>query len=54
MSRKASWLPRTLFGRNLLLIVALVALGQLASGAIWYTQVQRPRVDRAEIGRAHV
>lgn len=47
MSRKASWLPRTLFGRNLLLIVALVALGQLASGAIWYTQVQRPRVDRA-------
>lgn len=47
MTRPPGWLPRTMFGRNLLLIVALVALGQLASGAIWYTQVQRPRVDRA-------
>ncbi len=47
MTWLARVLPRTMFGRNLLLIIALVGLGQIASGAIWYTQVQRPRVDRA-------
>ena len=39
--------PRTLFGRNVLLIVALVLLGQIGAWLLWYTQVQRPRVDRA-------
>jgi two-component system osmolarity sensor histidine kinase EnvZ len=37
-------LPRTLFGRNVLLMVALIALGQLASGFAFWQYVQRPRI----------
>jgi two-component system osmolarity sensor histidine kinase EnvZ len=36
--------PRTLFGRNVLLMIALIALGQLASGFAFWQYVQRPRV----------
>src|SRR5579862_8222520 len=36
--------PRTLFGRNVLVMVALIALGQLASGFAFWQYVQRPRI----------
>ncbi|CAN5246097.1 two-component system sensor histidine kinase EnvZ [soil metagenome] len=38
--------PRTLFGRNLLLIVALVAIAQLGFALAFSYQVQRPRLER--------
>jgi two-component system osmolarity sensor histidine kinase EnvZ len=39
--------PASLFGRNLLLIVALILLGQLGSAAMFRAFVQGPRVDQA-------
>ncbi|HJV95106.1 MAG TPA: HAMP domain-containing protein, partial [Albitalea sp.] len=38
-------LPRTLFGRNLWLIVALILLGQLASAVLFRELVMRPRLQ---------
>ena len=39
-----SLVPRTLFGRNVLLMVLVIALGQLASGLAFWEIVQRPRI----------
>ncbi len=39
-------MPRTLFGRNLLLIVALVAIAQASFALAFVLQVQRPRLER--------
>lgn len=41
------WLPRSLFGRNLLLIVGLIALSQLASAVLFRELLQKPRVRLA-------
>jgi two-component system osmolarity sensor histidine kinase EnvZ len=38
--------PRSLFGRNLLLIVGLIALGQLTGGVLFYQLVQKPRIEQ--------
>lgn len=39
-----SWLPRSLFGRNLLLIAGLIALSQLSSALLFRELIQKPRV----------
>jgi len=41
-----SLLPRTLFGRSLLLIGALVTVAQLGLAIFYLTAVQRPRIER--------
>jgi two-component system osmolarity sensor histidine kinase EnvZ len=38
-------LPRSLFGRNVLLIVGIIALGQLTTALVFLQAVQKPRVD---------
>ncbi|HEY9104219.1 ATP-binding protein [Chitinimonas sp.] len=48
-------LPRTLFGRNLLLMVGLILLAQLVSALVFVSQVQRPRVERfADYAQLHI
>lgn len=47
LDRAMRLVPRTLFGRHVLLIVTLVAIGQLAAAWIWRAQIQRPRLERA-------
>lgn len=39
-------LPRSLFGRNVLLILALIAFGQLTGGLLFQQFVQKPRVEQ--------
>lgn len=39
-------LPRSLFGRNVLLILALIAFGQLTGGLLFQRFVQKPRVEQ--------
>jgi len=39
-------LPRSLFGRNVLLIVGIIALGQLTMLSVFLQAVQKPRVDQ--------
>ncbi|MGU4701467.1 HAMP domain-containing protein [Burkholderia cepacia] len=39
--------PRSLFGRNMLLLFALIVAGQLCTIAIYLVFVQRPRIDDA-------
>jgi two-component system osmolarity sensor histidine kinase EnvZ len=41
-----SFLPRSLFGRNALLIVLLIALGQLGGGLLLREMVIKPRLDQ--------
>lgn len=38
------WLPRSLFGRNLLLIVGLIVLSQIASAVLLRELIQKPRL----------
>jgi two-component system osmolarity sensor histidine kinase EnvZ len=38
------WLPRSLYGRNLLLIVGLIALSQLSTALLFRELIQKPRV----------
>lgn len=38
------WLPRTLFGQNLLLLGALIVLAQLLSALLFFLLVQKPRI----------
>ena len=47
--RRGRWLPRSLLTRNIVLLVALVALTQACSFAVLLHFVQRPRIDRAAI-----
>lgn len=47
-----SLLPRSLLGRNALLIVALIALGQLGGALLLRQMVIRPRVEQAADGVA--
>lgn len=47
--RRAWWLPRSLLARNIVLLVALVALTQVCSFTVLLHFVQRPRIDRAAI-----
>lgn len=48
-------LPRTLFGRNLLLMVGLILLAQIVSALVFMSQVQRPRVERfADYAQLHI
>ncbi|MGF6643252.1 ATP-binding protein [Paraburkholderia sp. GAS82] len=48
-NRRSRWLPRSLLARNIVLLVALVALTQACSFAVLLHFVQRPRIDRAAI-----
>lgn len=48
-----SLLPRTLLGRNLLLIVALVVLGQIVGGLLVRELLFKPRLDQVAAGLAH-
>jgi len=42
-------LPRSLFGRNVMLLLTLIAFGQLTSGLLFRVFVQKPRVDQLAI-----
>lgn len=42
-----SWAPRSLFARNLLLIVALVVVGQLVNAWAYFEYVARPRLRQS-------
>lgn len=44
----ARCLPRSLFGRNLLLIIALIALAEIALGYVVRQEVQIPRIANAQ------
>lgn len=46
------WTPRSLFGRNALLIVVLIVLGQLASGLLMRQMMIEPRLDQIADGVA--
>jgi two-component system, OmpR family, osmolarity sensor histidine kinase EnvZ len=48
-NRWGRWLPRSLLARNIVLLVALVALTQVCSLTVLLHFVQRPRIDRAAI-----
>lgn len=48
-----SWAPRSLFHRNLLLIVALIVVAQFSSAALFRELVMKPRVRQAAISAAH-
>lgn len=41
-----SFWPRSLLGRNVMLLVALIMIGQLIAGIVFRQFVQRPFVDR--------
>ena len=42
--------PRSLFGRNLLLLVGMILLGQLLAGVLFFVFVQKPRaVETADM-----
>lgn len=48
-----SWLPRSLFHRNLLLIVVLIVVAQFSSAGLFRELVMKPRVKQAALSAAH-
>lgn len=44
----ARWLPRSLFGRNLLLIIGLIILAEIALGFVMRQEIQLPRMSNAQ------
>lgn len=47
-----TWLPRSLFHRNLLLIVVLIVVAQLSSAGLFRELVMKPRVRQAALSAA--
>lgn len=47
-----NWLPRSLFHRNLLLIVVLIIVAQISSAGLFRELVIKPRVRQAALGAA--
>lgn len=55
MTAMRSLLPRSLFGRNLLLIVVLILLAEVGNGFVFRQAIQEPRAARmAEIARLQI
>ncbi len=55
MRRRLHIWPRSLFGRNVLLILAIIVVGQLVTIVVFLQVIQKPRaVELADIAAAHI